>query len=418
MDRPLSDVVVLDLTRALAGPIASRLLADLGAEVIKIEPPDGDLTRAIVPRVDGMSTYFVHYNAGKECVSLDLTQPEGRDLFLRLVEKADVVLENYRPEVMRKLGLSYDALAARNPRIIVASISGWGHNNSRADQGAYASALHAEAGITEMVARRRGEQDAPRNDPMSHSDTYTGLHALAALLAALHQRSRTGKGQAVEVSMAESTLMVNDLSSAELLGEDPTVGFRAGQNWSAIYKLRTGRAVNVTIDGTTDGGFGVWVKATGREDWRRDPRFATQAERVRHRAEYEAGIGEWVANFDTAEELERAIGVSTVLAAEVRTVPELAATEWATERGAFVEVDLGRGNTVTVPQSPWRFSDADSGLKPIVGFRGEHNREVLTRLLGLDDAELAHLSAEGVISSRVPEWRRDPSTPVGQSPQG
>ncbi|MEZ5261912.1 MAG: CoA transferase [Acidimicrobiales bacterium] len=115
MDRPLSDVVVLDLTRALAGPIAGRLLADLGAEVIKIEPPDGDLTRAIVPRVDGMAAYYVQYNAGKRCVSIDLGRPEGRDLFLRMVEKADVVLENYRPDVMARLGLGYDVLAAHNP---------------------------------------------------------------------------------------------------------------------------------------------------------------------------------------------------------------------------------------------------------------------------------------------------------------
>jgi crotonobetainyl-CoA:carnitine CoA-transferase CaiB-like acyl-CoA transferase len=111
---------------------------------------------------------------------------------------------------------------------------------------------------------------------------------------------RTGKGQAVEVSMAESTLMVNDLTFAGLLGKQPTVGFRAAQNWSAIYKLRDGRAVSVIIDGTTDDGFEVWVKATGREDCRTDPRFATQAEQVRQRADYEAGIGEWVANSSTA----------------------------------------------------------------------------------------------------------------------
>jgi crotonobetainyl-CoA:carnitine CoA-transferase CaiB-like acyl-CoA transferase len=406
MDRPLSDVVVLDLTRALSGPIASRLLADLGAEVIKIEPPDGDLTRAIAPRVAGMSTYYVHYNVGKECVSMDLADPAAKELFLRLVEKADVVLENYRPDVMVRLGLGYDVLAARNPRIILASLSGWGHRNSRSNQGAYASAIHAEAGITEMVARRRGELDRPRNDPMSHSDTYAGLHALAALLAALHMRNRTGVGQAVEVSMAESTLMVNDLSSAELLGEDPDAGFRAGQNWSPIFRLRNGRSVNVTIDPTTDGAFAIWVKATGRADWRDDPRFATAAARNAHRAELEAEIATWVSQFETAEELERAIGVSTVLAAEVRTVPELAATDWAAERGAFVDVELGAGNSVVVPQAPWRFSAAESGAKPIVGFRGEHNRQVLSRMLGLGEAELDALAADGVVSDRVPAWRR------------
>ena len=199
-----------------------------------------------------------------------LFRSEGRELLLQLVEKADVLLENYRPEVMAKLGLSFEELTARNPRIVVASISGWGHGNSRSAQGAYASAIHAEAGITEMVARRRGELDGPRNDPMSHSDTYTGLHALAALLAALHLRNRTGVAQAVEVDMAESTLMVNDIATAELAGQDPTEGFKAGQNWSSILRLRSGRWVNITLDPTTDGGFGVWVKATGRDDLRSD----------------------------------------------------------------------------------------------------------------------------------------------------
>jgi CoA:oxalate CoA-transferase len=406
MDRPLSDVVVLDLTRALSGPICSRLLADLGAEVIKIEPPAGDLTRAMVPRVEGMSSYYVHYNVGKHCVSMDLANPEARELFLAMVEQADIVLENYRPDVMGRLGLAYGVLAERNPRIILASISGWGHGNSRSNQGAYASAIHAEAGITEMVARRRGELDHPRNDPLSHSDTYSGLHALGAVLAALHMRDRTGKGQAVEVSMAESTLMVNDLSSAELLGEDPTAGFRAGQNWSSIFRLGSGRHVNVTIDATTDGGFETWLKAANRPDWRADPRFATADDRVANRVALEAEIGAWVARFATAAELEAAIGVSTVLAAELRTVPELAATDWAAERQAFVPVDLGAGHEVVVPQSPWRFSDAEAGLQPVVGFRGEHNREVLARVLGLSDVELDRLAADGVISDRVPGWRR------------
>src|SRR5438874_10852309 len=141
---PLSDLVVLDLSRALAGPIAGRLLADLGAEVIKIEPPAGDLTRFIVPRVEGMSIYFVQCNVGKQCVSFDLACEAGRSLFLRLVERADIVLENYRPGVMARLGLDYESLRAVNPKIILASISGWGYDNERAGQGAYAAAIHAE----------------------------------------------------------------------------------------------------------------------------------------------------------------------------------------------------------------------------------------------------------------------------------
>jgi crotonobetainyl-CoA:carnitine CoA-transferase CaiB-like acyl-CoA transferase len=405
MDRPLSDLVVLDLTRALAGPITGRLLSDLGAEVIKIEPPGGDLTRSIVPRVDGMSAYYVQYNAGKRCVSIDLTRPEGRDLFLRMVERADVVLENYRPDVMARLGLTFDVLAERNPRIIVASISGWGHGNSRSNQGAYASAIHAEAGVTAMVAKRRGEDDEPRNDPISHADVYTGLNALGALLAAVHLRDRTGQAQAVEVSMAESMLVVNDLVSCELTGEEPVHGFRPGQNWSPIFRLSNGRHVNITLDSTTNGGFQTWWRAMDRPDLAADPRFARIEDRVAHRAELEAELACWVATFDDAASVEAALGSSSVLAAEVRTVAELADTDWARERGAFVDVDTGRGRTVTVPQAPWRFREADSGVQPIVGYRGEHNREVLRDLLGAGDAELDQLEAEGIISDRPPRWK-------------
>lgn len=405
MDSPLSDLVVLDLTRALAGPIAGRLLADLGADVIKIEPPAGDLTRSTVPRVDGMSAYFTQYNVGKRCVSIDLTNPEGVELLLRMVEKADIVLENYRPDVMDKLGLGYDVLKARNPRIILASVSGWGHNNARSNQGAYASAIHSEAGVTSTVAKRR-EENPPKNDPISHADIYTGLHALAALLAAVHMRDRTGEPQAVEVSMAESMLVSNDLVSGELTGEDPTTGFRGGQNWSPIVPISTGKFVNITIDSTTNAGFEILWKAMGRPELAEDSRFSVLEERVKHRPALEAEIALWTVNFDSAKAIEEAIGVSTVLVAEIRTVPELAATDWAAERGAFVDVDIGNGSTVTVPQAPWRYRGATSGVQAEkLGFRGDHNREVLTELLGASDAEIDALDESGVISDRPPRWR-------------
>jgi CoA:oxalate CoA-transferase len=404
MTAPLSDVVVLDLTRALAGPIAGRLLADLGAEVVKVEPPAGDLTRTMVPRVDGMSIYYAQYNAGKRCVSIDLSRPEGREVFLRLVERADVVLENYRPDVMARLGLSYDVLAERNPRIILASISGWGHGNHRSDQGAFAATIHAEVGVTATTARARGDA-SPRNDALSHADVYGGLHALAALLAALHQRHRTGRGQAVEVSMAESTLVAHDLASVELSGREPDEGFRAGQHRSPVYALATGRGVCVTLDPTTDGGFELWWKAMDRRDLAGDERFATAAARARHRPALDAELAAWVATFADAAALEAAIGVSSVMAAEVSTVSEVAGGDWARERGAFVDVEVG-STVVPVPQAPWRFSDADSGVRPSVGFRGEHNRQVLTGLAELSDDEVDALVADGVVSDRVPAWRR------------
>ncbi len=405
MGKPLSDVTVLDLTRALAGPICGRLLSDLGARVIKVEPPDGDLTRLLVPRVDGQSPYFVQYNAGKECVSIDLHTSAGRELFLQLVPHADIVLENYRPGVMDRLGIGYDQLNKANPEVIMASVSGWGHNNSRSDQGAFASAIHAEAGVTEMVARRRAEE--PRNDPMSHSDTYTGLHALGAVLAALHLRDRTGEGQKVEVSMAESTLMVNDLAAIEMSGQDPAVGFKGGQNWSPVLRMANGRYVSITIDITTNDGFRYISEAMGQPELAEDPRFAIIEDRVANRDALTEVLAQFVATFEDAAAVEAAIGPSAVLAAEVRTVPELATTDWATERGAFVEIDTGRGEMVTVPQSPWRFQDVDAGVTPFAGYRGQHNREVLSDLLGLSTAELDVLEADSVISSRPPRWLRE-----------
>lgn len=407
MDSPLSDLLVLDLTRALAGPIAGRLLADLGADVVKVEPPDGDLTRTIVPRVDGMAAYYAQYNAGKRCISVDLSRAEGRELLLNLVERADVVLENFRPGVMDRLGLGFDALVERNPKIVVCSISGWGHGNLRSGDGAFASAIHAEAGVTAMVAKRRGEEDQPRNDPASHADVYTGLHALAALLAAVHRRDRTGEAQAVEVSMAESMLVANDLASTELTGEDPAHGFKPGQNWSPILRLASGRHVNITLDATTNGGFRTWVRAMDRPELAEDPRFADIVDRVRNRAALEAELAAWAATFDDAAALQAAIGVSTVMVSEVRTTAELAATDWAAERGAFVEVDTGRGETVTVPQAPWRFRGATSGVGTAAGYRGQHNREVLRELLGASDADVDAFLADGTLSERPPSWLRD-----------
>ena len=405
MEKPLSDVTVLDLTRALAGPICGRLLSDLGARVIKVEPPNGDLTRLLIPRVDGQSAYYVQYNAGKECVSIDLDGSAGRELFLQLVPHADIVLENYRPGVMDRLGIGYDRLTEVNPGVILASVSGWGHNNARSDQGAFASAIHAEAGVTEMVARRRGEE--PRNDPMSHADTYTGLHALGAVLAALHLRSRTGQGQKVEVSMAESTLMVNDLAAIEMTGQDPSAGFKGGQNWSPVLRMANGRYVSITIDITTNDGFRYIVEAMERPDLAEDPRFAIIEDRVANRDALTEILAEFIATFDDAAAVEAAIGPRGVLAAEMRTVPELAATDWAAERGAFVDIDTGRGEMITIPQSPWRFQNVDAGVAAFVGYRGQHNREVLTDLLGLSASELDALETESVISSRPPRWVRE-----------
>ncbi len=407
MERPLADLLVLDLTRALAGPIAGRLLSDLGATVVKVEPPDGDLTRTTKPRQDSMAVYFVQANVGKQCVSIDLGHPEGRDLLLHMATKADIVLENYRPGVMDRLGIGYDALAAVNPRIILGSVSGYGHGNVWSHRGAFAAAVQAETGLTADIARRRRAD--PRNDPASQADVYGGLHALAAILAAVHHRDRTGEGQAVEVDMAEATLVANDMTAINLRNDsEVTDGFRSGSNWPPCYQLADGRWVTVTADPAVRGSFRLLAKAMDRLDLIDDPRFATMADRLENADELLAIVSGWVAGFESAADLEAAIGFSSILVADVRTADEIRNTDWAADRGAFVDVPLKQGGRpVTVPQAPWRFSKSPSGAVPSVGFRGEHNRQVLSRLFDVTQDEIDRLEASEVISDRLPDWKRE-----------
>lgn len=407
MDSPLSDLLILDLTRALAGPIAGRLLSDLGADVIKVEPPDGDLTRTTKPRQDSMAVYFVQANAGKRCVSIDLGSDDGRDLFLTMVEKADVVLENYRPGVMDRLGLGYEALSAVNPRIILASVSGYGHGNVWSHRGAFAAAVQAETGLTDDIAKRR--QAAPRNDPVSQSDVYGGLHALAAVLAAVHQRNRTGEGQAVEVDMAEASLVANDMTAINLRDDTEVEdGFRSGSNWPPCFQLSNGRWVTITADPAVQGSFRLWAKALDRPELLDDPRFVTMADRIENADALTEILAEWVVGFDTAAEVEAAIGFSTVLVADIRTAPEIRDTDWAADRGAFIDVPVKPGGTaVTIPQAPWRFNKAESGAVPRVGFRGEDNRAVLSEVFGLSESELDDLQARQIISDRLPSWKSE-----------
>ena len=201
--RPLEGVRVLDFTRVLAGPHAGRMLLDLGAEVIKVEPPEGDITRTTYPRINSVSTYFAQQNAGKRCISVDLDHHEGRELVLRLVDQVDVVLENFRPGVMQRLGLGIDVLHARNPRLVVASVSGYGQTGPWVHRRAYAPVVGAESGFTKAQGDARGGVYA--NDAHSHADVYTALECGAAVLAALFQRERTGRGEHIDISDRKST---------------------------------------------------------------------------------------------------------------------------------------------------------------------------------------------------------------------
>ncbi|NDE79301.1 MAG: CoA transferase [Actinobacteria bacterium] len=399
---PLSGTRVLDLTRVLAGPHCGRMLHDLGADVIKIEPPDGDLTRFSSPKIGSMATYFMQQNAGKRCVSIDLTTPDGADVFRRLVAISDIVIENYRAGVMDRLGLGWTDLSRINPRLIYASISGYGADGPWVNRRAYASVIGAESGMTRMQGESRGGDFT--NDPWSHADVYTALETSSAVLAALFQRERTGLGERIDVSMAETMLYVNEHAHDQLFdGEvDPqwVRSFRPGDY--PVMQVADGSTVVMSAHPAERGTFELLVGLMERPHLLDDERFRDPRERLAHLGALQDEMRDWARGVPDADEFERRCAEHGFAMGVMRSVRELADSEWAATRGAIVEIEDRRGGTIRVPNAPWHFSNGRVGTGGQPRFRGEDNRNVLRELLGFDDTTIDDLESRGVLSSRLP----------------
>jgi CoA:oxalate CoA-transferase len=399
---PLSGIRVLDFSRVLSGPHCTRMLCDLGADVIKVEPPDGDLTRYASPRINGLSAYFVQQNSGKRNVSIDLSTPKGVEVAVALAAVSDVLVENYRAGVMDRLGLGVDALRARFPRLIYASISGYGATGPWVDRRAYASVVGAETGLTKLQGDARGGDYA--NDPLSHADTYTALETTAAVLAALYERERTGRGQSIDVSMAETMLFVNDHLNAELWDgpEDANAIRNFGPGEYIVFRTADGDHVIVSGHPAEKGTFALFLKAFDIPELADDPRFADVPDRIQHAVELRQVLLDAASRIPDWPAFEaRCSGVGLAVG-RIRSGRDLAETEWARQRGAIAEVSDRGGGTIRIPNPPWHFSDDEVGLRGGPKYRGEDNRAVLGELLGYDEATLDALEAEGVLSSRVP----------------
>lgn len=401
--RPLEGVRVLDFTRVLSGPHATRMLADLGADVIKVEPPAGDLTRFTNPRVNSLSTYFIQQNTGKRNISLDMTKPAAVDLLRRLGQHCDVIMENFRPGVMKRLGLDYETLATTHPRLIYASITGYGSTGPWMDRRAYAPVINAESGMTKHQGDVRGGQYS--NDPHSHGDVYTALESAAAILAALYQREHTGCGQYIDISMAETMLYVNEHAHDQLWDHEVDPGWiRSFQ--PADYPVLTvadGTVVVVSGHPAERGTFEFYLAAMKMEHLRDDPRFRDVELRLANLDQLQQIIRHWAMGVPNADELERRLAEHQLAMGRLRSTGEIAATDWARNRNAIVRVsDRGTG-TVRIPNSPWHFSGSDTALRGIPKYRGEDNRAVLSELLNLSDEEINQLERDAVIVSRIPQ---------------
>jgi crotonobetainyl-CoA:carnitine CoA-transferase CaiB-like acyl-CoA transferase len=379
------------------------MLSDLGADVIKVEPPEGDLTRFAFPRVGSMSTYFAQQNIGKKNISMDLKKPEAVELIKKLVAECDVLVENYRGGVMDKLGLGYSVLSEVNPRLIYAAISGYGNTGPWSHRRAYATVVNAETGMTGLQARARGGQAT--NDPHSHADVYTGMETAAAVLAALFQREKTNVGQYIDVSMAQTMLYVNEHVQNELFEDDvPADQIRSFQPGDYPI-LQTGDGTYVVVSGhpAERGTFDLFVNAMKRPAMLEDPRFTDVATRLQNLDALANELRDWARSIQTAQEIEDVMAEAGLAMGVVRTMSELADTDWAEDRNVIIDADDRSGSTFRVPNAPWVFSGSDVSTRGIPKFRGEDNAEVLQQFAGVSPEEVEQLTAAGVLSIRLPK---------------
>jgi crotonobetainyl-CoA:carnitine CoA-transferase CaiB-like acyl-CoA transferase len=378
MSAPLQGLRVVDFTRVLAGPHCTKALCDLGADVIKVEPPSGDIGRKGLPHIGDMGLYFVQQNAGKRNLSLDLNWKEAREIVTELCRHADIIVENFRPGTLARFGLSYAEVSAYNPRIVYVSISGYGQSTSWRGRPAFAPTVQCETGHTSIVHTHYGAAlSAPMNDAASHADVYTGLQGVIAVLAALEHRHKTGKGQHVDVSMAATMLSVNERAGA-LLAEIDTEGepIALSANESHIYELPGGKRLTIAASPIYTPMFMSYCGMMRRTDLLVDPRFATARLRRTNLDALLAEVRAWILTFEDLAQLQTQVSEAGLAVGEVRSITEFAKMDWVKEWNAIVEVDDRNGGTTPMPGAPWIFSGAELPAPGAPAFQGEHNAEI------------------------------------------
>jgi crotonobetainyl-CoA:carnitine CoA-transferase CaiB-like acyl-CoA transferase len=396
----LAGVRVLDLTNVLAGPFCGYQLAQLGADVIKVEVPgSGDLARqlgadpALNRRLMGAS--FLAQNAGKRSVTLDLKREAGRALFLRLLASADVLLENFRPGVMDRLGLGYARLRGVRPDLVYCAISGFGQDGPLRDNPAYDQIIQGFAGVMSITG---DEASAPLRVGYPVADTLGGITAAFAIAAALVRRGRTGEGEFIDVSMLEAMLasMGWPLSNWLIAGQPPQPmgNDNATASPSGAFRCRDG-LLNIAANKQEQ--FEALCRLLGREDLISDPRFAGREERKRNRRALSSEI-EAVLARQTAEHWEARCNRAGVPAGRVLSVPEVLEQAQVRERKLLRRFELvaGVGRDVQVPRAGFRLADGDPGPTSPPPQLGEHTDEVL-REIGCSTEEIARLRADGAI---------------------
>jgi crotonobetainyl-CoA:carnitine CoA-transferase CaiB-like acyl-CoA transferase len=392
---PLTGVRVIDLTRVLAGPFCSMSLGDMGAEVIKVEEPGkGDDTRGWPPFAHGEGTYFMSVNRNKKSLTLNLKPPEGQAILRALIAKADVVLENFRPGTMERLGFGYDALRKLNPRLIYCSISGFGESGPESSRPGYDLIVQGESGVMDLTGFPDGPPVKVGN---SIGDLVAGMAAAQGVTLALLARSKSGRGQKVEIGMLDvmASLLTYQAGLYWNAGGKPTR--RGNQHPSIVpYEVFQAQDAYMTLGVANNSLWDRMCRAIGREDLARDPRFDGEAKRVTNRDALIPALNAEFGKRPASEWLKR-LDEAGVPAGRIKTVAEVCESEHLRARGMFVQLThpkAGRVTAMGVPIRLWSTPGAAQAPSPLLG---EHTDEILTRLLRISRTRIGKLRAAGVV---------------------
>ena len=393
----LDGLTVLDFTRVLAGPYCTRLMADLGARVIKVERPvDGDDTRAFYMQLEegrkDQSSYFIRFNAGKESVAIDLAHPEAKGVVLDLAGKADVLVENFVPGVMARHGLDHAAVSAVNPSIVYCSISGYGQTGPLRDRPAFAHLINAASGAMDLD--RQGSIE-PRVAYMQSADALAGVHAFGLVVAAVNRRQRTGQGAYLDISMLQTLWAAEDIGIAAAINDgEITKGPRPGMIIHAIK----GQSLAVQFIG----GGPTWDRlraAMGADGPGDDARFATSQGRRDHWVALRPVICNWLEKFESREVAMKALTAARVPCAPMEAMEDVLAHPHMAEREAFTTIPHPSRGEVRVTSSPFHVDGSAVHARGAAPYRaGEDTRAVLADTLGYSTERIEALLSAGAIA--------------------
>jgi CoA:oxalate CoA-transferase len=393
--RPLDGIRVVDFTSLVAGPWCTRLMADCGAEVIKVEAVgEGDIMRFAAPMVEGMSRVFAHFNCGKKSISLNLKSPSGLALARRLVEKADIVIENFRPGVMARLGLDYAAVSAVKTDLIYCSISGFGQSGPRAKEAAYAPVVHALSGYDHAFMRAQESAETPPVSGIMTADVVAGVYAFGAIQTALVHRERHGNGTFIDATLMESMMSLIGIQYQEAQSQEPIISRRFPP-----IRVRDG---HVAIPLVSMPNYLALYPVIGRPEW--SDEFGTLQTALLNRQKIEAELAVWASD-KTVDEVEAAMTTAGLPFARYRTPVQMLDDGHLRQRGSFASLEDADGDFVVL-NPPFKMSAVACVANPRVARSGEDTAAVLTETLGLNEMEIAQMRQDGAFG-RTPNGDRD-----------